>query len=130
MKQLFSTIVLFITLGLASLQATTRAEQLRSDLEKGSVNKVFVVAHRAAWKKAPENSRLSVEHAIDMGADIVEIDVRRTKDGVFVLTHDETIDRITNGKGNVSAFTYDARQARELPCPCVENSYSTISINA
>ena len=107
MKQLFSTIVLFITLGLASLQAATRAEQIRSDLENGSVNKVFVVAHRAAWKKAPENSRLAVEHAIEMGVDIVEIDIRRTKDGVFVLMHDESIDRTTNGKGQVSAFTYE-----------------------
>ena len=107
MKQLFSTIVLFITLGLASLQAATRAEQIRSDLENGSVNKVFVVAHRAAWKKAPENSRLAVEHAIEMGVDIVEIDIRRTKDGVFVLMHDESIDRTTNGRGQVSAFTYE-----------------------
>ena len=107
MKQLFSTFVLLITLGVASLQAATRAEQIRSDLENGSVSKVFVVAHRGAWKNAPENSRLAVEHAIVMGVDIVEIDIRRTKDGVFVLMHDESIDRTTNGKGQVSAFTYE-----------------------
>ena len=80
-------------------QSATRAEKIRSDLENGSVNKVFVVAHRAAWKNALENSRLAVEHAIEMGVDIVEIDIRRTKDGVFVLMQDDRGVALKNKKG-------------------------------
>ena len=107
MKRTLTTFLFFIALGCITLQAASRSEQIRADLENASVDKVFVVAHRAAWKKAPENSRLSVEHAIEMGVDIVEIDIRRTKDGVFVLMHGGTINRTTNGKGKVSDFTYE-----------------------
>ncbi|ARS71006.1 glycerophosphodiester phosphodiesterase family protein [Sinorhizobium meliloti] len=54
-----------------------------------------IVAHRGVWKDAPENSLLSIRRAIDAGYDIVEIDVRRTADGEFVLLHDETLERMT-----------------------------------
>nr|RBQ90100.1 hypothetical protein FVER53263_03450 [Fusarium verticillioides] len=54
-----------------------------------------IVAHRGLWNEAPENSLLSVRRAIEAGYDIVEIDVRRTADGEFVLLHDITLDRMT-----------------------------------
>ncbi|MFB9950674.1 glycerophosphodiester phosphodiesterase family protein [Rhizobium puerariae] len=54
-----------------------------------------IVAHRGIWKDAPENSLLSIQRAIDAGYDVVEIDVRRTADGEFVLLHDDTLERMT-----------------------------------
>ena len=42
-----------------------------------------------------------------MGADGIEIDVQMTKDGELVVIHDETIDRVSNGKGWVKDYTYE-----------------------
>ncbi|UXR92851.1 glycerophosphodiester phosphodiesterase family protein [Agrobacterium tumefaciens] len=53
-----------------------------------------IVAHRGIWSDAPENSLLSIRRAIDAGYDVVEIDVRRTADGEFVLLHDDTLERM------------------------------------
>ena len=51
---------------------------------------VLVIAHRADWRYASENSILAIENAIKMGVDIVEIDLKRTEDGQIVLMHDHT----------------------------------------
>lgn len=53
-----------------------------------------VVAHRGIWRDAPENSLPAIEAAIRAGADIVEIDVRRSADGGLFLLHDETLLRM------------------------------------
>lgn len=67
----------------------------------------FIIAHRGDWRSAPENSLLAIQKAIDMDIDMVEIDVRKTKDGQFVLMHDEAIDRTTNGTGKVWELSWD-----------------------
>ncbi len=54
-----------------------------------------IVTHRGVWRAAPENSLLAIERAITAGYDVVEIDVRRTADGEFVLLHDDTLERMT-----------------------------------
>lgn len=54
-----------------------------------------IIAHRGIWSDAPENSLLSIRRAIEAGYDVVEIDVRRTVDGEFVLLHDDTLERMT-----------------------------------
>lgn len=95
----------------------SKAEQIRATLENASNKTVLVVAHRAAWKNAPENSRLAVQQAIDMGVDMVEIDIRKTKDGQFVLMHDTTIDRTTNGKGSINSITLKTLQTFQLKGP-------------
>lgn len=66
---------------------------------------VWVVAHRGDFSFAPENSLPALENAIFFGADIVETDVRLTKDGRIVIMHDETVDRTTTGSGRVSELT-------------------------
>lgn len=68
-------------------------------------NKVLVAAHRGDWKNYPENSIEGIESCIQQGIDIVEVDVHKTKDGRFVLMHDATLNRTTNGKGKISAFS-------------------------
>ena len=94
------------------LQPISRAEQIRSELGNAAGKHVFVVAHRAAWKNAPENSRSAVVNAINMGVDIIEIDIRKTRDGEYILMHDTTVDRTTNGKGQVKDLTLE--QLRKL----------------
>jgi len=73
-------------------------------------NYILVAAHRGDWRNAPENSIHSLQRAVKMGVDIVEIDVQKTKDGVLVLMHDQTIDRTTSGKGVVENLTWDSLQ--------------------
>ncbi len=63
------------------------------------------IAHRGASGYAPENTRAAFEQAIEMGADGIETDVRRTSDGELVLMHDMTVSRTTNGNGPVTDHT-------------------------
>lgn len=69
---------------------------------------VVVISHRGDWRNYPENSIPAIESAIRMGVDIMELDVKMTKDSVLVLCHDQTIDRTTNGKGRIKDMTYDS----------------------
>ena len=69
--------------------------------------RVLVAAHRSAHLVNPENSLSAIKDAIEIGADIIELDVRKTKDGVYVLLHDEKIDRTTTAKGEVSNYTFE-----------------------
>jgi glycerophosphoryl diester phosphodiesterase len=71
-----------------------------------------VVAHRGAHKTVPENTLASLEKAIELGTDYVELDVRRTKDGVLVLMHDASVNRMTDGKGKIEDLTIE--QIRKL----------------
>ncbi len=64
---------------------------------------VMIMAHRGDWKNAPENSLKGIENCIALMLDMTEVDVRRTRDGVLILMHDETLDRTTEGAGLVSA---------------------------
>lgn len=75
---------------------------------KNSINgQVMVASHRGDWRNAPENSVQAIKNCIELGVDIVEIDVRMTKDSVLVLMHDAAVDRTTRGKGKVSDFSYE-----------------------
>lgn len=67
--------------------------------------KPFILAHRGASALAPENTAVSFQLAIDMGADGVEFDVQMTRDSKLVVIHDETVDRTTNSRGYVKDFT-------------------------
>lgn len=71
----------------------------------GPSAKVLVTAHRADWRDAAENSLAAIEAAIQNGADIIELDVQLTSDGVPVLMHDTTVDRTTRQSGRVDSFT-------------------------
>jgi glycerophosphoryl diester phosphodiesterase len=66
-----------------------------------------VVAHRGASSTRPENTLASFEEAIALGAQIVELDVRLSRDGVPVVMHDAIVDRTTDGTGFVHELTAD-----------------------
>lgn len=67
-----------------------------------------VIAHRGGAGIRPEHTVLAYSHAATLDSDLIfEIDVRMTSDNVPVLMHDITVDRTTNGTGDVSSFTFD-----------------------
>ncbi|MBD8015232.1 glycerophosphodiester phosphodiesterase family protein [Planococcus wigleyi] len=63
------------------------------------------VAHRGLWNTAPENSLSSIQHCIDRKVYLIELDMRLTKDGHIILMHDATVDRTTNGTGEIDQLT-------------------------
>jgi len=71
------------------------------------VNKVLCIAHRGAFAYAPENTMKAFELAVEMKADMIEFDIRMTKDGHIVVIHDETIDRTSDGSGYVRDMALD-----------------------
>jgi glycerophosphoryl diester phosphodiesterase len=68
------------------------------------VTNSLVTAHRGASGLAPENTLASLRKAMEIGADFAEIDVHLSKDEEFVLLHDDTLNRTTNGKGFVGDY--------------------------
>lgn len=64
-------------------------------------------AHRGGSEYAPENTLSSFYLGLMQGANGIETDVQRTKDGVLVLFHDDTVDRVTDGSGKLSDFTLE-----------------------
>ncbi|MHA1819879.1 MAG: glycerophosphodiester phosphodiesterase [Promethearchaeota archaeon] len=70
----------------------------------------LIMAHRGDSSKYPENTILSFRDAYNMGVDVIETDVRMTRDGVLVFNHDSKVDRTTNGKGKISSFTFNELQ--------------------
>ncbi len=80
----------------------------------GSRRKVMITAHRGASHKAPENTRAAIALAIAEGADYVEIDVRRTADGVPVLMHDRALFRTTGIANDIDNVTYAELSAYDV----------------
>ena len=81
---------------------------------------MLCIGHRGAMGHAPENTLLAVQTALDMGADWVEVDVY-VVEGELVVIHDATLERTTNGSGNVMDQTLaylrslDAGQGQKIP---------------
>lgn len=70
-------------------------------------NNIFVAAHRGLRATYPENTMEAFKAALEVGVDQLETDVRCSKDGELVLIHDATVNRTTNGEGEVASMTLD-----------------------
>lgn len=66
-----------------------------------------IIGHRGAPVYEPENTLASFKKAFDLGADMIEFDVRLTKDKKLVVIHDRKVNRTTNGRGKVSNLTLE-----------------------
>ena len=106
MKKIICLISFLLTTAF-TLFAQENVKALLQDLKDLESRKIIVVAHRGDWRNAPENSLQAFQNCIEMGVDMIEIDVRKTKDGQLVLMHDNTVDRTTDGKGEVSDLTLE-----------------------
>lgn len=66
------------------------------------MKKILKIAHRGASAFEPENTLRAVERSMELGADMIEVDVSAmSKDGHLIVIHDKTVDRTTNGRGYV-----------------------------
>ena len=72
---------------------------------------LIVTAHRGASHVAPENTLAAMSAAVEAGAEFAELDVHLTRDGEVVLMHDGTLDRTTNGTGEIWDYTLDELRA-------------------
>lgn len=79
--------------------------EILSELSAPAKQSVLVVSHRGDWRNAPENSLQAFQNCIDMGVDMVELDLKKTKDGELILMHDNTLNRTTNGTGKPEDYT-------------------------
>ena len=77
MKRICNFILLLCLVQLAVAQ--NRIAEIRENLLGNHPDKILVVSHRADWRNAPENSLQGIQNCIDMGVDMVEIDLKRTK---------------------------------------------------
>ena len=86
-----------------------------------SAARPLIAAHRGYKANCPENTMLAYRRAHALGVDMLEIDLRLTRDGQLALLHDKTVDRTTNGHGPVEVFTLaqlqalDAGQGERIP---------------
>ena len=101
MKTKFILLFACVCALLSSCTTQTRADRIRTQLLNCDESSVIVVAHRADWRNFPENSLEAIQSSIDMGVDMLEIDVQRTKDGVLNSPSD-------NGK-------FDHKGERKIP---------------
>jgi glycerophosphoryl diester phosphodiesterase len=80
-------------------------------LNRAESGHVLRIAHRGASAYAQENSAESFEKAAEMGADMVEIDIRLTADGLPVVSHDESLTRLYGVSANIADLTFGQLQA-------------------
>ena len=73
---------------------------------------VMRVAHRGASAQYPENTMLAFRQAIQQGVDMIELDVQLTSDDELIVMHDTTLDRTTNGHGNI--HDHNLQEIRQL----------------
>ena len=102
---------------------TAEQRRLRHASVARSRGDTVVILHRGAWAYAPENTLSAIRAGFDLGATGVELDFRRTKDGVIVLFHDERIERLLDGVGSVEQSYYEEillYTFRSLPAPAAQ----------
>ena len=80
-------------------------------LRSPSLVEPFVISHRGAAAFAPENTLAGVSEAVNQGAEFVEVDVQRSADGVLVIMHDRTVDRTTDGTGEIQGLSWEELQS-------------------
>ena len=68
------------------------------------MKKPLVIGHRGAMGHETENTLPSIQKAMDLGVDMIEIDVFKLKSGEIVVFHDDTVDRLTNGPGSIEDY--------------------------
>ncbi|MFD1707352.1 glycerophosphodiester phosphodiesterase [Siminovitchia sediminis] len=105
MKHLFSLLAL---VGIGAAMGTQPALAMEgSETSRQQQQKMMNIAHRGASGHSPENTMAAFQKGFEMKADYIEMDVQMTKDGELVIIHDTTVDRTTDGTGNVGELTFE-----------------------
>ncbi len=74
------------------------------EIEAANSGKVLVIGHRGAMGQAPENTMVSFKKGLELGADLLELDIHLSLDRELVVIHDATVERTTAGKGRVAGM--------------------------
>jgi len=74
------------------------------------LSKPVTIAHQGGNKIYPDESLLAFTNAINMGIQVIEFDIHRTRDGIIVINHDDTIDRLTDGNGLIREMLWSELQ--------------------
>lgn len=112
LRNLITAILAVITVCSLSVTVAFAEDEKTSftEIYKNHTSYTMVASRKGYFRYAPENSLKAIHSAEDAGADIIEIDVRSTADGVLILMEDETVERTCHGYGEntvVSEMTYD-----------------------
>lgn len=116
MKSVACHVVLVLA---AALTSASASQAVAPEWPEWSV--VFVAHRGGIVPGVPENTLAAFREAIRHGVQVIELDLRGTKDGEIVIMHDETVDRTTNGRGAVTAMTLaelkqlDAGRGERIP---------------
>ena len=100
---IFTMYLLFYTVGFVIPQKTTHPV-----LE--SLSKPITIANQGGNKVYPDESLLAFTNAVDMGIQVLEMDIHRTRDGVIVINHDQSIDRLTDSSGLIWKMSWPELQ--------------------
>ena len=92
----------------AQTSTPLQSEYMLPTLYQDNHDGFIVIAHRGASAYYPENTMAAFRGAVEMGAEMIELDVMMSRDGVPVVFHDATLNDHTNGKGNVSEYPLEA----------------------
>jgi glycerophosphoryl diester phosphodiesterase len=96
-------IVIFLLTAIITFRLTTRPAP-HHPYYATDLNYPLVIAHQGGDEIWPGNTMFAFQNAVDLGVDVLEMDLHITKDGALVLMHDETVDRTTNGTGEIEAM--------------------------
>jgi glycerophosphoryl diester phosphodiesterase len=92
--------ILLLILALLALNAQQADDNLFFEQKE-----FMVIAHQGGEQLRPSNTMPAFEHAVELGVDVLEMDIHQTKDGVLILMHDDTVDRTTDGSGSIKEMT-------------------------
>jgi glycerophosphoryl diester phosphodiesterase len=104
MKKNFALLLLGIILALAVALAFVSKPAQAHPYYSPDLPYPLVIAHQGGDGLWPGNTLYAYRQAAALGVDVLEMDLHITQDGVLVLNHDETVDRTTNGTGNIEAM--------------------------
>jgi glycerophosphoryl diester phosphodiesterase len=98
----------FLSLLLLNISVNAQVNDMSLPVSLYSDNKdnFVIIGHRGASAYYPENTMSAFRAAYEMGAEMIELDILLSKDGVPVVIHDESLERTTNGAGKVMEYTY------------------------
>jgi len=97
---------------MSAVRWQSRRKRSTKEVDVAEETRTLVIAHRGNSGVAPANTMESIRQAVELGVDIIELDVRSSRDGVPVLIHDDTVDETTDGSGSV--LSLDLAQLKRL----------------
>jgi glycerophosphoryl diester phosphodiesterase len=108
MKRYYMIVLIFFIIVIASLYVTAflrKPVSIKPFFASFRQNRTLVAAHRGGALLFPENTLTAFTGAVSIGADILEMDIHLSADGIPVVIHDDTVDRTTDGTGRVDGYT-------------------------